>query len=224
MIRGAIFDFDGTLVDSNPYWDMAPVAWLASLGKEAQPDLGATLFAMTVPEASAYLISTYHLTQTPEEIKHGINAAMQSYYLTDVPLKPGVTRLLQAFRERNIPCAIASVTDEPLVTEVLQKFGLLSCFSAIVSTDMVGVGKNKPDIYFRAAELLGSSPAETLVFEDAFHALSTAKRAGFRTVGVFDTASAERQDEIQNNSDYYLLDFSSAAELLFGKNLHAPKA
>jgi HAD superfamily hydrolase (TIGR01509 family) len=214
LIRGAIFDLDGTLLDSNAYWDKAPEAWLASLGKRAELGLGTRIFAMTLPEAADYLIGEYGLVQTPEELAEGVNAAMERFYLEEIQPKPGVPELLRALADKGIPCAVASVTDRYLVETALGRFGLLPRFAAIVTTDEAGAGKNEPEVFLRAAEKLGSQPGETLVFEDALHALRTAKNAGFLTVGVYDAASGDRQEEIRAVSDYYLRDFSDCAAIL----------
>ena len=169
---------------------------------------------MTLPEAADYLIAEYGLAQTPEEIAAGVNAAMERFYRHDIPLKPGVPALLRALGERGVPCAVASVTDKALVKTALARFDLLPCFAAIVTTEEAGAGKRSPDVYLRAAERLGAVPAETLVFEDALHALHTARAAGFRTVGVFDAASADMQAEIRAVSEFYLPDFSDCACVL----------
>lgn len=214
MIRGAIFDLDGTLLDSNPWWDRAPAEYLASLGRQAKPSLAKTLFSMTLTEAARYMTAEYGLTQTPQEISDGVNAAMERFYREKTPLKPGVPALLDALRERRIPLMVASVTDRPLVEAALRRHGVADRFDGVVTTAEAGAGKHVPDVYLLAARRLGSSPSETLVFEDALHALRTAARAGFRTAGVYDAACEEQQDEIRAISDCYLRDFSDLSALL----------
>ena len=174
MITGTIFDLDGTLVDSNGYWDLAPEAYLRACGKEPEPGIGQKIFAMTVPDAADYLRREYGIDQSPAEIVKGINDTMKYFYLHDIPLKDGV---------------------------------LLDLISTIVTTDDAGVGKQEPDVYYLAAKEIGSKPENTLVFEDALHALVTAKRGGFQTVGVYDDASAEKQEEIRKTSDFYIRTF-----------------
>lgn len=214
MIRYAIFDLDGTLTDSNPFWDKAPDAWLETVGKKAKPGLARQIFSMTLPEAAEYMTAEYDLTQSPGEIMDGVNREMERFYLNEVPLKEGVRDLITILKNKGIHCAVASVTDRYLVEKVLDRFDLLQSFSAIVTTDEVGAGKMEPDIYLKAAEMMGGSPGETLVFEDALHALHTAKKAGFLTVGVYDEASADLQNEVREASDIYLGDFSDLTGVL----------
>ena len=214
MITGAIFDLDGTLLDSNGYWNLAPDEYLKTLGKHAAPDLAQTIFTMTLPEASDYMIREYGLTQTPEEINEGVNAAMKRFYLTEIPLKEGVREAVEQLHGKGIRLAIASVTDRPLVEGVMRRFSLLERISRIVTVADVGVGKHEPDVYLEAARQIGCRPEETLVFEDALHALRTAKRAGFVTVGIRDEASAARQQEIRDTADYYLESFREIGTVL----------
>ncbi len=214
MIRGAVFDLDGTLLDSSLWWDKAPADWLKSVGKEARPDLAETIFSMTLPQAADYMIAEYDLCQTPRELMDGVNAVMEGFYLREVPLKPGVRELLDALAARGVPMAVASVTDKRLVEAALKRHGVLGRFRSLVTTDEAGAGKQEPAVYLLAAERIGSAPGETLVFEDALHALLTAKRAGFRTVGVCDVGSPKQQKALAAESEFYLRDFSDCSAIL----------
>lgn len=213
MIKGAIFDLDGTLLDSNPFWDYAPGDYLATLGVKAAPDLAKTIFAMTMPEAAAYMVKEYHLNVPEQQIIDGVNETMGQYYRSTVPIKDGVKELLEKLCDAGIPCAVASVTDKELVKAALKNNGVLDYFSAVVTAADVGVGKQEPDVYLRAAELIGSRPEETLVFEDALHAIETAKRANFLIVGVYDATSESNQEAIKRLSDVYLPDFKNISPI-----------
>ena len=169
---------------------------------------------MTVPEAAEYIIREYGLDRTPDEIAAGVNTAMEEFYRNEIPMKDGAAEAIRKLAEMHIPMAIASVTDRALVKAALDRFGLADLIACVVTTDDVGVGKQEPDIYLQAAEMIGSAPENTLVFEDALHALRTAKKAGFRTVGVYDAASAGEQEEIHRESRFYIRSFREIGNVL----------
>ena len=214
MIRGAIFDMDGTLLDSNRLWDFVPIRYLARQGITAESGISKKIFTMTLPEAIDYLIRTYGLKKSPEEVKTGIDELCLEMYEQDAPVKPGVLTLLEGLRDRGVPMAVATVTDRPMVEAALKKHGILEMFAGIVTAADVGAGKHEPLIFLKAAEMISCRPDETLVFEDGLHAIRTAKNAGFPTVGVFDEESANAQEEIKSTSTYYLKDFSRCDEFL----------
>ncbi len=213
MIRAAIFDMDGTLLDSNGHWEKAPDVYLAGLGKQAQPGLAQVIFDMTLPEAADYLIREYGIEQTPEEILAGVNQAMEAFYREETPLKEGVRELIDELQMRGIPLIVATVTDRPLVEVALRRHGLLDYFEGIVTAAEVGTGKNGPAIFLEAAKRLHAKPEQTLVFEDALHAVKTAKKAGFVTVGVYDWVSEAKQEEMKRTADVYLESFTDLAPL-----------
>ena len=214
MIRSAIFDLDGTVTDTNPLWDRTPELYLKGMGIQAKPGLAKTIFTMTLEEASVLLNRDYALQKTEAEIGQGMNDVIRVLYREETVLKPGMEKLLKELNARGIPMMIASVTDRDLVETALQKAGVLKYFSGIVTTADVGVGKQDPAVYLRAARLLGTIPEETLVFEDALHGLKTAKKAGFVTVGVYDENSRDRQEEVRSESSFYLHGKKGLEELL----------
>lgn len=204
MIRGVIFDVDGVLLNSMPVWENLGELYLKRLGIEAEKDIREKLFSMSIEEAAGYLISQYGLDKTPEEIISGLNREVKDYYEQRVPLKEGVRQYLQEFRDRKIPMAIATSGDRQNAEAALKRLKVYSFFSGIFTCSEIGSSKNQPDIYYAAALQIDTEPSETWVFEDALHAIRTAKQAGFCTAAVYDKASDRDLAQIWNTADIYL--------------------
>ena len=207
MIKGAIFDLDGTLLDSMFIWDTSGEEYLRSLGKEPHEDLNETFMTLTLEEAAEYYREHYGVTLSVKEIVDGINAMVEQTYRTKVTLKPGISEYLAWLKENGVRMCVATVTDRYLVEETLERLGVRHYFSEIFTCAEVGFGKDKPIIYQKALEHLGTEKSDTYVFEDLPFALNTAKTDGFPTVGIYDRHEAH-QDELKELADYYVLDFT----------------
>ena len=203
MIKGAIFDVDGTLLDSMEIWEDVGVRYLNSIGIEAEPDLGTVLFTMSIQEGAAYVKEHYHLSQEPEEIVQGVLDIISNYYKKTALLKSGAKELLEKLDKHNIPMTVASSNNKKEIEMAFERLGIAKYFDRIFTCEEVGAGKTQPDIYLRAAEYLGTRPEETVVFEDVIHAIRTAKQAGFQVVGIYDEASKDDQEEVQREADWY---------------------
>ena len=209
MIKGAIFDLDGTLLDSMFIWDTIGEDYLRTLGKEPRENLKETFMTLTLEEAAKYYREHYAVALSVREIVDGVNAMVEKIYRTKVTSKPGVMDYLRLLKENGVKMCVATATDRYLVEETLQRLGMLHCFSEIFTCDEIGYGKDKPIIYRKALEHLGTVKEETYVFEDALFALKTARADGFPTVGVYDRHEI-RQDELKSFADYYIMDFADA--------------
>ena len=207
MIKGAIFDLDGTLLDSMFIWDTIGEEYLRSLGKEPHEDLKETFMTLTLEEAAEYYREHYGVTLSVKEIVDGVNVMVEQTYRTKVTLKPGIAEYLAWLKENGVRMCVATATDRYLVEETLERLGVRHYFSEIFTCAEVGFGKDKPVIYQKALEHLETEKRDTYVFEDMLFALNTAKTDGFPTVGVYDRHE-EYQDELKELSDYYVLDFT----------------
>ncbi len=132
-----------------------------------------------------------------------INDLVTEEYRDRVPMKPGADRLLAQLARRGIPCAVATASEAFQARDALDRLGLWKYFRFAVSCMQYGP-KTGPEVYLEAAARLGSAPARTLVFEDALHAARTAKKAGFRVVGVYDPSAQEDRDALRQVCDWYL--------------------
>ena len=209
MIKGAIFDFDGTLVDSMFIWDTFGEDYLCTLGKEPKENLTEVFKTFTLEQAAEYYRKNYGVTLSVEEIVDGVNDMVAEIYRTKVTLKSGVLEFLRDLQSKGVKMCVATVTDRPIVDDVLCNLGIRDFFAEIFTCAEVGYNKETPHIYRAALKALGTKNDETVVFEDALHALITAKKDGFKVAAVYDRHEIN-QTQMKENGDYYITDFKTA--------------
>lgn len=209
-IQGAIFDMDGTLVDSLSFWD----CFWKDMGERYFGDptfrMDAAHFdshvrTMIFSRAISYLHGYLNIPCSAEEFDDFAAAYVENFYRTVVTPKAGAKELLAALHERGVRVCLASATDRRYLDIALESAGLAAFFTpeTVISCSDIGVGKEKPDVFLAACQVLGTPVEKTVVFEDSALALETAKGAGFVTVGVYDShqTSIER---LLRASDIYL--------------------
>ena len=201
MIRGVIFDIDGTLIDSMSFWDDLGARYLMSIGVEPEADLGQVLFTMSLEQGAAYMKEHYALSSSEEEIRAGVLGVIDHFYRKEVPLKPGMREIVEDYHRRSIPMTLATTSDKELVTAALTRLGLFGYFDRLYTATELKTNKQEPRIYQEAARSMGTSPEETAVYEDVLHAIKTAHDAGFYTIAVYDAASDKDWEAIQQLAD-----------------------
>ena len=210
MIQGVIFDFDGTLFDSNYVWATAGEQFFQSIGISPKPNLQEEIRTMSLYQSACYIQKEYDLSLTVEEIMEGINQTVEDAYFHEVQPKSGVIPLLHALKAAGIRMCIATATDRYQIDAALRRCDMLDFFVGIFTCSEVGHGKDEPIVFRKAIEYLGIDRSNTVVFEDALHAVQTAKADGFLTVGINDPYIQE-QEQLQTLCDCYLTDFSQIA-------------
>lgn len=202
-IKGAIFDMDGTLVDSMFMWYGLGNICVERRGKEPKPGLGDILSRMSMRQAAEHLKEVYGFEESPEELIRDIYRVMEEFYMNEVEEKPGIRKVLDELKEAGIPMCVASATDSYMIEYALERVGIREYFQSVFCCRQVGEGKHSDKIYQVARESLGTKVEETLVFEDALHAAETAKRAGFPLVAVWDESEPE-QEKMKELGTIYL--------------------
>lgn len=202
-LKGAIFDLDGTLLDSMPIWESVADDFLLSQGIKPNKDVREAVQSMSIQQVCGHFCSEYGLALGQQEIIAGINRLVEDFYFNHAPLKDGVAEMLEQLKSRGIKMCVATATDRHLVEGALKRNKIMPYFERIFTCTEVQAGKDQPDIFFQALDFLGTDIKETMIFEDALYAIKTAKEAGFTVTALFDESARAQQDEIKNLADYY---------------------
>lgn len=207
MIKGAIFDIDGTLLDSMPIWENAGARYLARLGIEAKSDLKERLDALSLPEGALYMQEEYNLSVSTEDILEGVNQVVQDFYYKEAAMKPGAYNLIKRLKANGIKLIIATATDAKMAKAALIRNGIWEDFAGMLTCEEAGAGKTSPKIFELARQRLETKKEETWVFEDSLYAVKTAKEAGFPVCSIYDAYSEKDTEEIRKLSNVYAEDF-----------------
>jgi len=210
--RFCIFDMDGTLVDSMGYWRQLGREYLLKKGisEERTDQVLEELQVMSIPKAAVVFRQTLGMSLTEEELIEEMQDLMECHYQNDVLLKPGILEYLEKLKGKNCRMCVATATPQRLARGCLKHLGIDQYFEFVLSCKMLGVGKDKPDVYLHAAQQLGSRPEQTAVFEDVLYAAQTAKSAGSYTVAVWDQNAAHEWDSLLALADEAVEDWREA--------------
>lgn len=209
-IEGAIFDLDGTLIDSMPWWENLGENYLITRGKTPHPDIRRHFKRMTLEQSAVFLREEYGLAESVDEICRGILDGIEHAYRDTIPLKPGVAEVLDAFASAGVRMCVATATERHCAEAALARLGVLNRFSTVLTCSEVGASKTEPLVFEAALAHLGTPREATLVVEDSLHAIETAHAAGFPTAAVFEPSAAPEAHAIEALADIYLRTFSLA--------------
>jgi beta-phosphoglucomutase family hydrolase len=191
--RGAIFDWDGVIINSASQHETSWERLARECGKALPENHFKRGFGMKneviIPELLRW-------TTVPTEIR--ILSLRKEAIYREVVLEEGMTALpgvdpwLRTLRDEGIPCVLASSTHRENITMTLGLLGLEEFFSAIVTAEDVKRGKPDPEVFLTAAQQIGVEPVDAVVFEDALVGIAAARAAGMRVAAVATTESKEK--------------------------------
>lgn len=194
--KGIIFDLDGTLLDSMECWENVDRCFLRENGIEPPKDISDIVKKMTINESAMYFKTRFSLKQSCEEIKDRVEEMVRERYFYTIPLKNGAYEAVVRLKEAGLRLCVATATYNKLAYAALERLDIMKYLDFVLTCSDVGYGKDSPEIFFKAAEMLDCSAHETLVVEDSLHSIETAENAGFRTIAVYDKVSRCEWNEI----------------------------
>ena len=174
-MKGIIFDFDGTLVDSMYYWSQLSRKYLHLKGKETDEETENKLKSMPVYKSSAYIKEKYNIEDDVETIAADIYKLMEDYYKDIIELKPNVLSYLDSMKEKGIKMGVATATDLFMINFAIDRLGIRHYFEFVISSRQYNTSK-------------AESSKEFIMLQN---------RAFFRWLSKIDTVIPEYQNRIK---------------------------
>ena len=213
--KAAIFDLDGTLLDSMGVWKEIDQRFFARRNIPMPDDYASVVASMQTGAIARYTIDRFHLDERSEDLIEEWNQDALLLYATAVQPKPHALDYLRALRASGAALAVATSLPPRLRQAALKHAGMIDCFDQVCSVDDAeSIGKEEPEIYLLASRMLGVAPDHCTVFEDLLVAVDSAKRAGMKVWAMYDQSSAKDWDAIRSEADGAITDFAQAPAIL----------
>jgi HAD superfamily hydrolase (TIGR01509 family) len=172
-----LWDMDGTLVDTEPYWIDTEFDLAAKYGGTWSREHALHLVGSDLLESGRYLASVFGIDVPPERIVEELLDGVVARVLDVVPWRPGAVELLARLAAAGTPCALVTMSYQRFVAPILAQLPAQT-FRVIVTGDQVTNGKPHPEPYLTAAAALGVAPEDCLAIEDSNNGASSAESAG----------------------------------------------
>lgn len=205
--KGAIFDLDGTLIDSMGVWEKIDREFLKKRNISIPSDYIEKINSMSFKKVAKYTIERFKLKESPEELIKEWNEMAIYEYSNNIKLKPHVKEYLIKLKDNNIKIGLVTSSSRILYEPVLKNNHIYEYFDVLTSLEDVKRDKSYPDIYLLVADKLKLNPQDCVGFEDILVAVNTMKKADFKVIGVYDKYADSEVEEIKKISDRFIYDF-----------------
>ena len=195
-MQGAIFDIDGTILDSMGVWNNATATFYKNHGLTLS-DEDLTFFqSATLNESFPYMKEKYNLKKSVDEISKDFEDIILKEYKYNIPIKPGADVYLKMLKSSGVKLACATSTKPQFCTPALKRLGIFDLFVAFAYSDEVGVNKTNHEI--------GVAHCNCPVYEDIEIGIKSAKSAGFKTCAVYDNSNKNHTAQLKKSADRYI--------------------
>jgi HAD superfamily hydrolase (TIGR01509 family) len=208
-----IFDLDGVLADSEPWWNQIDAELLAQYGVSYRGEYHRNVLGVNYRLAVEFYKNAFHIRASVEELMRRRGEIATDFFANHVALFPSAKATLEQVREMNLLLAVATSSVSASARPLLDRTGIRSFFSVVITGDEVQRGKPAPDIYLRAADELGISPEACLVVEDSFAGMAAGKAANMRVAAIPDRRFVDPR-EYEKEADYVIGSLSEIPALI----------
>ena len=205
----AIFDMDGTLLDTMRYWRYTSLEYLLAHQLPVRPEdlarmewTSSRALVKEIAEREGFDMGSWQ-TMVGE-----LEEFMNRHYLHDAKRRENVPELLEKLRGMGKPMCVATGAPRQYARNGLSRLGILKYFEFVTDCYEFGMDKSQPEYFEEVARRLGTKSERCVVFEDALYAMKPAKTAGCRVVAVEDSTARLQRDEIRAIADRYILNYS----------------
>jgi beta-phosphoglucomutase-like phosphatase (HAD superfamily) len=218
--HAVIFDLDGVLADSEPWWNQIDTKLLAEHGINYRGEYHRNVLGVSYRIAVEFYKNAFHICASVEDLMRRRGEIATDFFANCVGLFPAARTTLEQLVEMKIPLAIATSSVSASVHPFLERTGIRSLFGVILTGDEVQRGKPHPDIYLRTSKKLGIPPERCLVIEDALTGVAAAKAANMHVAAIPDTRFVDPR-EYEKEADYVLGSLSEIPALIHRVNAAA---
>ena len=220
--HAVIFDLDGVLADSEPWWNQIDAKLLAEYGVSYRGEYHPNVLGVSYRLAVEFYKNAFHISASVEELMRRRGEIATDFFANRVGLFPSAKMTLEQLREMKLALAVATSSVSASARPLLERTGIRSLLSVVITGDEVQQGKPHPEIYLRAAKKLGISPEECLVIEDSLAGIAAGKGAKMRVAAIPDTRFVDPR-EYEKKANYVLGGLSEIPALIRRVNAAASK-
>lgn len=208
-----LFDLDGTLIDSMPFWQRAMLISLDEEKIEYPENLLDIICPLGYRGTAEYFANNFHLNATADELVARMYEGAYIEYRDNIPFKAGVRDFLLRMKEKGHSLNVLTASPHLMLDTALKRLGVFELFDNVWSCEDFKTDKTNPEIYLSVARELSVNPSEIAFFDDNINSIKGATRANLYTVGVFDISGRGFEDELKRIADKYVYTFENLEEI-----------